>query len=162
MRLSALRVLPMTAVLALGGCHSDPPSPSQPPAVVSPQNTASPGSAPAQSVIPARPQHTRPKSAKSLQDVAQLDLNSEGGVRDGSYAMWVHVTRHGKPLGNVKVIAFSESSKPVAVARTNEDGDAMLKVKATTYRVAARQGPSRSEKTLTFHPGDQLALELEP
>jgi hypothetical protein len=83
-------------------------------------------------------------------------------VRDGSFALWVHVTRQQKPLRNVQVIAFNESRQPVAAARTNDDGDAMLKVHATTYRVAARQGHFHSEKTMTYHPGDQLDLPLQP
>jgi len=164
MRLSVLRLLPITAALALAGCHSTPPPPSQPASAASSSSTipASPASVPNPSVPVPQPQHRSHQTPKSSQEVAQLDLNSEGGVRDGSYALWVHVTRQEKPLKNVQVIAFNEARQPVAAARTNDDGDAMLKVHATTYRVAARQGHLRGEKTLTYHPGDQLDLPLQP
>jgi len=112
--------------------------------------------------VAATPHHPTQKTQPSSQDVAQLDLNSEGGVRDGSFAMWVHVTEHGKSLKNIEVVAYGDASKPVAAARTNEDGDAMLKVNATTYRIAASKGASHGEKKVTFHPGDQFDLELQP
>ena len=164
MRFAALCFILTTGTLALSGCHGKAPETSiKQPATSKPNEPQSSFITPPSSPPPAKPA-TLPQKAKqvrSTQEIAQLDLNSEGGVRDGSYAMWVHVTRLGKPEVNVAVVAFDRSNKIVAAARTNDDGDAMLKVQATTYRIATAKGHARAEQTVTFHPGDQFSLDLQ-
>jgi hypothetical protein len=163
MRFSALYFILLAAALALVGCHretsSAPGSEPQPSQTVTAQTV--PGQATGNPAPPEQPAPPKKKTPSSVQDVAQLDINSEGGVRDGSYAMWVHVTNRGKPAKNLPVVAYNTANKPVAEARTNEDGDAMLKVQATAYRIAATQGRLHVEQSVTFHPGDQFELELQ-
>jgi hypothetical protein len=162
MQLSKFSFTLLSVAIALTACHSVPPSApenasgqSQP---VAPAPAAStPIASPPQP--PSHPHKT--KQDASAQDIAQLDLDSEGGVRDGSYAMWVHVTEGGKSVSNLPVLAFNTNNKLVAAARTNEDGDAMLKVQATTYRITATHGRRRAEQTVTYHPGNQFELALQ-
>jgi hypothetical protein len=145
--------------VTLTGCHSTSPPKNTGPIslqVKDPQTALNRSEAPANS-------DTRPRPAKQKTRRAdQLNFDTEGGVRDGSYAMWVHVARHGRPLSNLEVVAYNVADKAVASARTNKDGDAMLEVQAATYRVVARQGSYRQEQTVTYHPGDQFELDLQP
>jgi hypothetical protein len=157
----------LTVVIVLTACHSAPPAaPESASSQSQPQVPAPTVNAPAaKPQQPAHPAQKIPKSEPTLtasaQDIAQLDLDSEGGVRDGSYAMWVHVTEGGKSVSNLPVLAFNTSNKLAAAARTNEDGDAMLKVQATTYRITATRGRWHAQQTVTYHPGNQFELTLQ-
>jgi hypothetical protein len=165
MQLSKFSFTLLALAAALTACHSGPPAAPEKASVQSQQEAPAPAaSSPVANTpqpVPPLPHPHKPKLDASAQDIAQLDLDSEGGVRDGSYAMWVHVTEGGKSVSNLPVLAFNTSNKLVAAARTNEEGDAMLKVQATTYRITATHGHRHAEQTITYHPGNQFELALQ-
>jgi hypothetical protein len=165
MQFSTLSFALLTAVIGLTACHNAAPTApesasSQAQPVAPAPTVITPSASPQQ---PAQPAHhpAKPKLTASAQDIDQLDLDSEGGVKDGSYAMWVHVTEGGKSVSNLPVLAFNTNNKLAATARTNEDGDAMLKVQATIYRITATHGHLHAEQTVTYHPGNQFELALQ-
>jgi len=182
MQLSNFSFALLAAVIALTACHSAPPAApesasgqSQPEApastvstpIASPQQPAQAASHPTKQKLNTSAQNIAQQDLDhesgentSAQNIAQLDLANEAGVRDGRYAMWVHVTEGGKSVSNLPVLAFNTSNKLAAAARTNEDGDAMLKVQATTYRITATRGRWHAEQTVTYHPGNQFELAL--
>jgi hypothetical protein len=166
MRRVALSVVMAAVAMVLAGCHDRTQSPpaSESPASKPGAAQSNPSAAVAGASVVIQPAMTPPKHgvSKSAQQIAQLDLNSEGGVRDGNYAMWVHVVQAGKPIPNLNVVAFDADHKAVAAARTNEDGDAMLKVHITSYRITVSRGREHAEQEIVFRPGDQVELDLKP
>ena len=133
-----------TANTATSGATNS--TPSQPGAASS--QTASLGSA--------------PHLAKHPEVLDQLSLDVEGGTRDGSYALWVHVTHEGTPVKNAVVGAVDANHKLACpAAYTDDKGDARMLVAAGDYKLVAKRHKWHAEESVTFARGKDFALEVK-
>ena len=103
-----------------------------------------------------------PHLAKHPEVLDQLSLDVEGGTRDGSYALWVHVTHDGKPVKNAVVGAVDANHKLACPAvYTDDKGDARLLVAAGDYKLVAKRHGWHAEESVTFARGKDFALEMK-
>lgn len=103
-----------------------------------------------------------PHLAKRPEVLDQLSLDVEGGTRDGSYALWVHVTHDGKPVKNAVVGAVDANHKLACpAAYTDDKGDARLLVAAGDYKLVAKRHKWHAEESVTFARGKDFMLEVK-
>ena len=154
--------LMLAIFVAFVACKStEPPAPvTQPNQSASPPQPTSPAT-PSSASTDTRQQPPHPPTiSKNNPQIAQLNLDTEGGTRDGSYAMWVHVSEDGKPVPHLRVLAYNSANRIAAAAQTNDDGDARLLVQIAGYRIVAAHGRRRAEQSVAYHPGSQFELQL--
>ena len=103
-----------------------------------------------------------PHLAKHPEVLDQLSLDVEGGTRDGSYALWVHVTHDGTPVKNAVVGAVDANHKLACPAvYTDDKGDARLLVAAGDYKLVAKRHKWHAEESVTFARGKDFTLEVK-
>jgi len=163
MRTSCSALMLAIAVF-LCSCHSggtNTAAPASPSSSTGDSATAAPspsGTATNQTASLGNPPHP----AKRPEVLDQLSLDVEGGTRDGSYALWVHVTHDGKPVKNAVVGAVDANHKLACPAvYTDDKGDARLLVAAGDYKLVAKRHGWHAEESVTFARGKDFALEVK-